>query len=468
MTQDAPTDAPKILIANRGEIACRIAESCRLLGMRSVAVYSEADAGASHVELADEAVAVGPAPARQSYLDMDAILGAARATGAQAVHPGYGFLAENAEFARRVLAEGLVWIGPQPAVIEAMGDKERARKIAAEAGVPVLPASRRYGVDEAEGMQDEAAAVGYPLLVKAAAGGGGIGMTRVDAPDDLPRIVAATQSMAGKAFGDASVYLERYVPRARHIEVQVFGFGGGAGVHLFDRDCSIQRRFQKIIEEAPAPDLPEGLRARLHAASVALVRHQRYEGAGTVEFIYDTEARQAYFLEMNTRIQVEHPVTEMITGIDLVAWQIQQAFGQLDPVDQADIRAQGHSIECRIYAERPDKNFLPSPGTISDLVWPAAGQGLRIDAGVRAGDKVTPYYDPMVGKLIAHGPDRAAALARLQAGLGGLTLEGLRSNRDFLGGVLADPEFGAARVSTAFVGEYLARASAGAVPAANG
>lgn len=453
-------DQPSILIANRGEIACRIAETCRRMGLRSVAVYSEADAGSRHVEIADKAVAVGPAAARQSYLDMDAILGAARATGAKAVHPGYGFLAENAEFARRVRAEGLIWIGPAPEVIEAMGDKERARKIAAEAGVPVLPASRRYGLDEAEGMMEEAAEVGFPLLVKAAAGGGGIGMSRVDAPEDLSRVVAATQSMAAKAFGDPSIYLERYVPRARHIEVQVFGFGGGAGVHLFDRDCSIQRRFQKIVEEAPAPDMPENLRDELQAASVALVRHQCYEGAGTVEFIYDTAARQAYFLEMNTRIQVEHPVTEMITGIDLVAWQIDQAFGRLAPVKQADIRASGHAIECRIYAERPEKNFMPAPGKIGALDWPVAGQGLRIDAGFRAGDTITPFYDPMIGKLIAHGADRDAALARLQDGLAELVLEGLRSNREFLVALLADPAFGAAEVSTAFVGEFLARSAA--------
>lgn len=455
---------PAILIANRGEIACRIAETCRLLGLRSIAVYSEADADARHVQLADAAVAVGPAPARQSYLDSDAILAAARETGARAVHPGYGFLAENADFARRVLAEGLIWIGPAPDTIEAMGDKERARKIAAEAGVPVLPASRRFREGETEGLLAEAAAVGYPLLVKAAAGGGGIGMSRVDTPEELPRVVAATQSMAGKAFGDASVYLERYVARARHVEVQVFGFGGGAGVHLFDRDCSVQRRFQKIIEEAPAPDLPDELRQRLLDASVALVRHQRYEGAGTVEFIHDTETRQAYFLEMNTRIQVEHPVTEMITGIDLVAWQIRQALGQLAPVAQSEIRAQGHAIECRLYAERPERNFLPAPGTISDLVWPAAGAGLRIDAGVRAGDKVTPYYDPMVGKIIAHGPNRNAARARLQAALGDLVIEGLRTNRDFLQTVLADPDFAAARVSTGLVADVQARTAATAAP----
>jgi 3-methylcrotonyl-CoA carboxylase alpha subunit len=345
-----------------------------------------------------------------------------------------------------------------------MGDKERARKIAAEAGVPVLPASRRFREGETEGLLAEAAAVGYPLLVKAAAGGGGIGMSRVDTPEELPRVVAATQSMAGKAFGDASVYLERYVARARHVEVQVFGFGGGAGVHLFDRDCSVQRRFQKIIEEAPAPDLPDELRQRLLDASVALVRHQRYEGAGTVEFIHDTETRQAYFLEMNTRIQVEHPVTEMITGIDLVAWQIRQALGQLAPVAQSEIRAQGHAIECRLYAERPERNFLPAPGTISDLVWPATGAGLRIDAGVRAGDKVTPYYDPMVGKIIAHGPNRNAARARLQAALGDLVIEGLRTNRDFLQTVLADPDFAAARVSTGLVADVQARTAATAAP----
>src|SRR5690606_21175346 len=304
------------------------------LGLRTVAVYSEADATAMHVQLADEAVLVGPAPARDSYLRAEAILDAARRTGADLVHPGYGFLSENADFARAVVDAGLAWVGPAPQAIVDMGDKERAREIARGAGVPILPGSPRFALGETEGLLDAAQAVGYPLLVKAAAGGGGIGMRRVDESAQLVAVVEATQSMAGKAFGDSSVYLERYVAAARHIEVQVFGFGDGSGVHLYDRDCSVQRRFQKIIEEAPAFGVPDGVRAELYRAALALVAQQRYTGAGTVEFIYDSERQQAYFLEMNTRIQVEHPTTEMVTGEDLVAWQILQALGELAVVSQ--------------------------------------------------------------------------------------------------------------------------------------
>lgn len=447
----------KLIIANRGEIACRIIQSCRRLGIATVAVHSDADAGALHAEMADEAVGIGPAPARDSYLNAELILAAARQTGATMLHPGYGFLAENAAFAKAVSAAGMTWVGPAPQTIRDMGDKERAREIAKAAGVPVLPGSARFTPDDATGLADAAQAVGFPLLVKAAAGGGGIGMRRVDSLPALADIVAATQSMAGKAFGSASIYLERYVPNARHIEVQVFGFGDGTAVHLHDRECSIQRRFQKIIEEAPAPNIPRPVRDQLQASAVALAAAQRYSGAGTVEFIYDCDRESAYFLEMNTRIQVEHPVTEMITGIDLVAWQIQHALGKLNPMPQASIGLDGHAVECRLYAERPEKGFLPSPGEITHLAWPLAHKALRIDTGVKVTDRITPYYDPMIGKLIAHGENRAQAILRLTAAVDALVVEGLETNARFLGQVLRDEAFVTARVTTGFVEQFFAR-----------
>ncbi|AEC21577.1 carbamoyl-phosphate synthase, putative [Pusillimonas sp. T7-7] len=449
--------AKKLLIANRGEIACRIISSSKKLGLQTVAVYSEADANAMHVELADEAVLVGAAPARESYLRTDVILDAARHSGADLIHPGYGFLSENANFAQAVMDAGLAWVGPAPASIVDMGDKERAREIARIAGVPILPGSRRFALGQTDDLLEAAQQVGYPLLVKAAAGGGGIGMRRVDEAAQLLSVVEATQSMAGKAFGDSSVYLERYVAAARHIEVQVFGFGDGQGVHLYDRDCSVQRRFQKIIEEAPAPDVPDGVRAELYRAALALVEQQRYSGAGTVEFIYDSERQQAYFLEMNTRIQVEHPTTEMVTGVDLVAWQICHALGELTPVRQDAIALSGHSVECRLYAERPEKNFLPSPGLIETLDWPVKQEGLRVDTGVRAGDRVTPYYDPMIAKLVAHGAGRSEAIARLRQALEGLTVAGLSTNAEFLHQVLSDADFAAGGVTTGYVGDFVAR-----------
>ncbi|MGY6272122.1 acetyl-CoA carboxylase biotin carboxylase subunit [Achromobacter denitrificans] len=448
----------KLLIANRGEIACRIIRSCRRLGIATVAVHSDADATAQHVRLADESVGIGPAPARESYLRMDAILEAARRTGATMVHPGYGFLAENEAFAEAVALAGMTWVGPSAQSIRDMGDKERAREIARAAGVPVLPGSTRFAPDDGNrGLVDAAREIGFPLLVKAAAGGGGIGMRRVDGPEALPEVVAATQSMADKAFGSASVYLERYVANARHIEVQVFGYGDGSAVHLHDRECSIQRRFQKVIEEAPAPDIPGPVRELLQASAVALAAAQRYSGAGTVEFIYDCDRRTAYFLEMNTRIQVEHPVTEMISGIDLVAWQIEHALGRLQPARQEDIGLRGHAVECRLYAERPEKGFLPSPGQISRLEWPPAQPGLRIDTGVVAGDRISPYYDPMIGKLVAHGDDRAQAIARLTAAVEALAVDGLGTNARFLAEVLRDDAFRTSSVTTDFVNQFVVR-----------
>lgn len=450
----------KLLAANRGEIACRVIRSAKKLGIATVAVYSEADAASAHVQMADEAVAIGPAPARESYLRVEAILEAARTTGATLIHPGYGFLSENAEFAQSVIDAGLAWVGPSPQSITDMGDKERARNIAKAAGVPILPGSSRYYPDDLTGLEQAAADIGYPLLVKAAGGGGGIGMRVVEKPEDLLNIVSATQSMAAKAFANAGIYLERLVRNARHIEVQVFGFGDGTAVHLYDRECSIQRRFQKILEEAPAPNLPESVRQTLQAAAVSLAQSQKYTGAGTVEFIYDCDRQEAYFLEMNTRIQVEHPATEAVTGIDLVEWQILHALGRLPTQNQEDIVLQGHAVEVRLYAERPEKNFLPSPGVIDSLVWPRESTGLRIDTGVRAGDKITPFYDPMIAKLIAHGSDRQEAITRLASAMDELVIEGLNTNARFLGEVLRDERYQSGEVTTDFVTGYFLKREA--------
>lgn len=444
----------KLLIANRGEIACRIIRTAKALGIPTVAVYSEADQDAAHVQMADEAVAIGPSPARESYLRIEAILDAARQTGATAIHPGYGFLAESAEFAQAITDAGLVWVGPSAQSITDMGDKERARKIAQAAGVPVLPGSSRFFPDDTAGLEQAGQEIGYPLLVKAAGGGGGIGMRLVEKPEDLLAVVTATQSMADKAFNNAGIYLERLVRTARHIEVQVFGFGDGSAVHLYDRECSIQRRFQKILEEAPAPNLPDSVRDALRDSAVALSSAQNYSGAGTVEFIYDCDRQKAYFLEMNTRIQVEHPATEAVTGIDIIKWQILHALNSLPAKRQADISLQGHAVEVRLYAERPEKNFLPSPGVINELTWPAAADGLRIDTGVRAGDRITPFYDPMIAKLIAHADTRHDAIDLLAHAIDELVLEGPSTNARFLGEVLRDARYRACEVDTNFVGEY--------------
>jgi len=447
----------KVLIANRGEIACRVIKSCRRLGIATVAVHSEADAHALHVEMADEAAHIGPPPAAQSYLDQKAILAAAKDFGADAVHPGYGFLAENAGFAQAVTDAGLTWIGPRPKTIEDMGDKERARDIARAAHVPVLPGSPRFGPGDIAGVEAAAEEVGFPLLVKAAAGGGGIGMRRVDEPGSLAAQVETTQSLAERSFGDGTVYLEYFIPKARHVEVQVFGFGDGTGVHLFERDCSVQRRFQKVIEEAPAAGIPERELRTMREAALSLVHHERYSGAGTVEFIYDRETDHFYFLEMNTRIQVEHAVTEMITGTDLVGWQIELAAGTLTPPTQADIEVEGAAVECRIYAERPEKNFLPSPGEITRFELPEPSENLRVDTGVRRGDKITPYYDPMIAKLIAKGDDRLGAIANMLAALSETAIEGPSTNAAFLAQVLADPVFRDDLPSTDYIETLKAR-----------
>jgi 3-methylcrotonyl-CoA carboxylase alpha subunit len=444
----------KVLIANRGEIACRIIRSCRALGLATVAVYSEADANAQHVAEADEAYAIGPSAAKESYLVAEKVLAAAREAQADAVHPGYGFLAENEGFARAVTEAGMIWIGPRPETIADMGDKERARKLAADAGVPIVPGSRRFIPNSNDGLQAAGDAVGYPLLVKATAGGGGIGMKRVDAAEDLLATAEATQSMAEKAFGDGAIYLEKLIDQPRHIEIQVFGFGDGGAVHLFERECSIQRRFQKIIEESPAPGLAAETQEAMAEAALALTKQERYLGAGTIEFILAPDG-QYYFLEMNTRIQVEHPVSEMITGQDLVGLQLRLAGGEdLSQITQDSIAATGHAIECRIYAENPAKNFLPSPGPLETFSAPTEGNGIRVDTGVREGDQVTYFYDPMIAKLIAHGPDREAAIEKMLAALNEFRIEGIVTNMSFLKRILAHPAYLGGRTHTGFVEEH--------------
>jgi 3-methylcrotonyl-CoA carboxylase alpha subunit len=444
----------KVLIANRGEIACRIIRSCRALGLATVAVYSEADANAKHVAEADEAYAIGPSAAKESYLIAEKVLAAAREAHADAVHPGYGFLAENEGFARAVTEAGMIWIGPRPETIADMGDKERARKLAADAGVPIVPGSQRFIPHSNDGLQAAGDAVGYPLLVKATAGGGGIGMKRVDAAEDLLATAEATQSMAEKAFGDGAIYLEKLIDQPRHIEIQVFGFGDGGAVHLFERECSIQRRFQKIIEESPAPGLAAETRNAMAEAALALTKQERYLGAGTIEFILAPDG-QYYFLEMNTRIQVEHPVSEMITGQDLVGLQLRLAGGEeLSQITQDSIAATGHAIECRIYAENPAKNFLPSPGPLEIFSPPAEGSGIRVDTGVREGDQVTYFYDPMIAKLIAHGPDREAAIEKMLAALNEFRIEGIVTNMSFLKRILTHPAYLGGRTHTGFVEEH--------------
>lgn len=446
----------KILVANRGEIACRIMRACKALGIETIAVYSEADAGSLHVSMADRAVPIGPSPAQQSYLNYENILKVAREHEADGVHPGYGFLSENTDFARAAELAGVTWIGPTPQSIEAMGDKESAREIARAAGVPTLPGSHRFANGELEGVEAAAAKVGYPLLVKATGGGGGIGMRLVETPEKLLASVAATQQLAVKAFNDGTVYLERFVPRARHIEIQVFGYGDGTAVHLFERECSIQRRFQKIIEESPAPNLPQALREQIANAASALAAHQRYRGPGTVEFVVDAESLEFFFLEMNTRIQVEHPVTEMVTGWDLVQQQIRlaaagPALTGFTKIKQADIQTRGSAIECRIYAENPAKGFLPSPGPLNAFVLPENWDGVRIETGVRQGDAITPYYDPMIAKMIVWGETRALAMQKMLRALEASRIEGVKNNLDFLQVVIRSMEFDRGRVDTGFV-----------------
>ena len=434
-----------VLIANRGEIACRVIRTARRLGLRTVAVYSEADAHALHVRLADEAVCIGPPAARESYLDGAKILEVARKHACESIHPGYGFLSENADFARACEAAGVVFIGPPATSIDRMGSKSEARRLMAAAGVPVLP-----GYDDEDQSDATLTAatqrLRFPLLIKPTAGGGGKGMRIVRAAAEFAEALAGARREAAKSFGDDRVLLERFVEQGRHVEIQVFADAHGDAVHLYERDCSLQRRHQKVIEEAPAPGLSDATRAAMGQAAVAAAKAVGYRGAGTVEFLYD--GAEFYFLEMNTRLQVEHPVTEMITGLDLVEWQLRVASGEPLPLTQAAIPRHGHAIEARLYAEDPERGFLPSTGHLTRLRFPHASADVRIDAGVAEGDEVTVHYDPMIAKLIVWAPDRTAAIEKLQQALEATTVEGVRTNARFLWQILGAPAVRAGDVST--------------------
>jgi 3-methylcrotonyl-CoA carboxylase alpha subunit len=446
----------RILIANRGEIACRVMHTARRLGIATVAVYSDADAGALHVTLADEAIRIGPAPARESYLRIDAIIAAAKRSGAEAIHPGYGFLSENAAFAEACASAGIVFIGPQAAAIRAMGSKSEAKALMAKAGVPLVPGY--HGADQADAVLREAAAsVGYPVLIKASAGGGGKGMRRVDRPEEFAAALAGARREAASAFGDDRMLIERYLIQPRHVEIQVFADGQGNVLHLFERDCSVQRRHQKVIEEAPAPGMSIARRRAMGETAVAAARAIAYVGAGTVEFILDADGA-FYFMEMNTRLQVEHPVTEKITGHDLVEWQLRVAAGETLPVGQADLAIGGHAFEARLYAEDPAHEFLPAAGRLTRLVFPPSGHDLpvRVDSGVRQGDDIGVHYDPLIAKLIAWGDDREAARRRLVRALEECRIAGLKTNRDFLIALAGHPAFAAGAVHTGFIEQHRA------------
>ncbi len=437
-----------ILIANRGEIACRIIRTARAMGIRTVAVYSEADALARHVAMADEAHCIGPAPARESYLRGDAIIAVALASGAQAVHPGYGFLSENADFAEACAAAGLTFIGPPASAIRAMGSKSAAKALMERSGVPLVPGY--HGADQSPALlAAEAARIGFPVLIKASAGGGGKGMRIVRDAADFAEALAMAKGEARASFGDDQVLVERYLQKPRHIEVQVFADTQGNTVHLFERDCSIQRRHQKVVEEAPAPGMSEQRRAAMGEAACAAARAIGYVGAGTVEFIAEND--DFFFMEMNTRLQVEHPVTEAITGEDLVEWQLRVAAGQPLPCTQQQLGIHGHAIEVRVYAEDPTRDFAPSIGTLHHLREP---EGARIDTGVRQGDAIPIHYDPMISKLIVHGSDRAEALRRLNRALAQYEIAGVATNLGLLRAIAAHPAFAAAELDTGFIANH--------------
>ncbi len=439
----------KILIANRGEIACRVIATCRRLGVATVAVYSDADRNARHVRLADEAIHIGPAPAAESYLRGDAILDAAQRTGAQAIHPGYGFLSENAGFARACEAAGIVFIGPPASAIDAMGDKSAAKALMQAAGVPLTPGYHGERQEPAF-LRAQADAIGYPVLIKASAGGGGKGMRKVEASADFDAALLSCQREARAAFGNAQVLVEKYIERPRHVEIQVFGDSHGNVVHLFERDCSVQRRHQKVLEEAPAPGMTAERRAAMGKAATDAARAVGYVGAGTVEFIA-APSGEFWFMEMNTRLQVEHPVTELITGTDLVEWQLRVAAGQPLPKTQEQLQIHGHAIEARLYAEDADRGFLPSTGTLRHLRLPASSAHVRVDAGVEQGDAITPYYDPMIAKLIVWDVDRERALQRMQQALAQCQVVGVTTNAAFLRRLVMTGSFRHANLDTALI-----------------
>jgi len=448
----------RIFVANRGEIAVRILRTCRTLGIGTVLGVSEADRESLGARMADRVLCLGPAQPAQSYLRVDTVVQAALGSECDAIHPGYGLLSERADLARLCEAEGVIFIGPTADQIEAVGDKLRARAAAEAAGVPVIPGGSAGSPEDARLLADT---IGMPLLVKAAGGGGGRGMKLVEHAADLAATMDMASAEAEAAFGDARVYLERYVRSGRHIEVQLLGDGEGRVIHLGERDCSVQRRYQKLVEETPAPHLPPATRAAMHEAAVRFAARLSYRGAGTVEFLYDVPRDAFYFLEMNARIQVEHPVTEKVTGIDLVAEQIAIADGRGLGVSQADVMCDGAAIECRINAEDPDRDFAPSPGTVSEAHWPQ-GEGIRVDTHVVDGARIPPFYDSMIAKVIAHGADRAAALARLRTALTEVRIAGVTTNLAFQQAVLADPDFAAGGVDTGFLARFLDRAKAAA------
>ena len=442
----------KLLVANRGEIAVRVIRACRELGIATVAVYSEADRAALHVRMADQAFAIGPAPARDSYLRVEGILGAARKSGADAIHPGYGFLSENADFAQACADAGIKFIGPNAAAMRLMGSKTSARRAVEAAGVPFVPGSLRgLSVEEAAAV---AAKVGYPVMLKAAEGGGGKGMRLVHGREEIASAFAAASSEAARAFGSGEVYLEKYIERPRHIEFQIFADEHGNVVHLGERECSVQRRHQKVIEESPSPFVDEALRQRMGETAVRVARAAGYTNAGTVEFLVDAQ-RNFYFLEMNARLQVEHPVTESVTGMDLVHLQLHVAAGGKLPFAQQEVKLRGHALECRIYAEDPDNNFFPSPGRITRLICPQ-GPGIREDSGIYEGWNVPLDYDPMLAKLIASAPDRASAIARMRRALDEYFIGGIKTNLSLFRRVLAHPDFVAGRIDTGFLDRLLA------------
>ncbi|MBZ9865569.1 acetyl/propionyl/methylcrotonyl-CoA carboxylase subunit alpha [Mesorhizobium sp. CA15] len=460
----------KILIANRGEIACRVIRTARRLGVRTVAVYSDADARALHVEMADEAVHIGPSPVGESYLRGDRIVAAALATGAEAIHPGYGFLSENPDFVDQATAAGLVFIGPSAASIRAMGLKDAAKRLMEKAGVPVVPGYHGEA-QEIVLLASKAREIGYPVLIKARAGGGGKGMRRVDHPDDFSEALSSARREAKAAFGDDRVLVEKYVDKPRHIEVQVFGDNFGNVVHLYERDCSAQRRHQKVIEEAPAPGMTPALRKAMTEAAVKAAKAINYSGAGTIEFIVDAsqglKADRFWFMEMNTRLQVEHPVTEMVTGVDLVEWQLRVASGETLPKMQNEIALFGHAFEARLYAEDAVRGFLPATGTLHHLKFPDAapeGAAIRIETGVRAGDAISPFYDPMIAKLVAHGKDRASALGTLREMLARTEVAGSTVNTAFLAALAADADFAVGDLDTGLIGRHQAALTAIAPP----
>src|SRR6185312_6588049 len=437
-----------LLIANRGEIAVRVMRTAQRLGIRTIAVYSDADAAALHVAMADEAVRIGSAVARESYLNIEAVLAAANATGAEAIHPGYGFLSENAEFAEACVSAKIAFVGPPPSAI-------RAKALMQKTGVPVVPGY--LGDDQsAKHLAAEAKKIGYPVLIKAVAGGGGKGMRKVEAASEFDAALESAKREAKSSFNDDRVLIEKYVTRPRHIEVQIFADAHGNAVHLFERDCSLTRRHQKVIEEAPAPGMPEKMRAAMGEAAVKAAKAVGYVGAGTVEFIADAseglKADRFWFMEMNTRLQVEHPVTEAITGYDLVEWQLRVASGEKLPATQSDIHAKGHAVEARLYAEDPQKGFLPSIGTLERLSIPEGE--VRVDTGVREGDTISPFYDPMIAKVIAYAGTREAAIAKLAGALAASQIAGLRTNNAFLIRCLRHPDFIAGNIDTGFIGRH--------------